>query len=114
LNLGELMTAVESSAAAFRSVIELQPVGGAGDKVFPAKHAGGSYAIEKRGILDPEEQEKEVDCVMVDSVQSQSNRAEEALKLAIERQEIEPPIVEVEKISPFEHSSRSRPLKLSM
>ena len=36
LNLKDLAAAVAGSAAAFRSVTKLQPVGGAGDKVFPA------------------------------------------------------------------------------
>jgi CRISPR-associated protein Csb1 len=102
LSFKELMTAVQGSAAAFRSITKLQPVGGEGDKVFPATYAGGRYATEKRRILDAARQEdaagqeREVDCVLLDSVQSQSNRAEEALKLAIERQEIELPLIEVD------------------
>jgi CRISPR-associated protein Csb1 len=96
LSFKELMTAVQGSAAAFRSITKLQPVGGNGDKVFPATYAGGKYATEKRRIVDATGQESEVDCVLLDSVQSQSNRAEEALKLAIERQEIELPLIEVD------------------
>lgn len=93
------MKAVSSSAAAFRSVTRLQPVGGEGDKLFPATYAKGEYATEKRRILDGttgEKAEREVDCVLLDSVQSQSNRAEEALKLAIERGLIELPLIEVD------------------
>ena len=96
LNFEELMAALQGSAAAFRSITKLQPVGGEGDKVFPATYAGGRYATEKRRILDAAGQEREVDCVLLDSVQSQSNRAEEALKLAIERNEIELPLIEVD------------------
>src|SRR6185312_863691 len=36
------------------------------------------------------------DCMLMDSVQSQANRAEEALKLAIERDRIKLPLIEVD------------------
>ena len=96
LNFEQLMAAVKGSAAAFRSVTKLQPVGGEGDKIFPATYANGKPAKEKRIILDAAGQEREVDCVLLDSVQSQSNRAEEALKLAIERKAIDLPLIEVD------------------
>lgn len=90
LSLNELSAAVAGQAAAFRSITKLQPVGGEGDKVFPATYSGGAYATEKR-TLDG----TVVDCVLIDSVQSQSNRAEEALKNAIERGRIKLPLIEV-------------------
>jgi len=77
-------------------VTKLQPVEGEGGKIFPATFANGAYATEKRRILDAAGQEREVDCVLLDSVQSQSNRAEEALKNAIERGKISLPLIEVE------------------
>lgn len=91
LSLKGLMTAVAGSAAAFRSVTKLQPVGGDGDKVFPATYGSGAYATERR-VLDGQV----VDCVLIDSVQSQANRAEEALKLTVERGRTQLPLIEVD------------------
>lgn len=91
LSLNELCVAVAGSAAAFRSITKLQPVGGEGDKVFPATYEKGAYATERRsldGVV--------VDCVLIDSVQSQANRAEEALKIAMERGRTKLPLIEVD------------------
>lgn len=90
LDLEQLYAAVSGGAAAFRSITKLQPVGGEGDKVFPATYGGGAYATERR-MLDG----RVVDCVLIDSVQAQSNRAEEALKTAIERGRITLPLIQV-------------------
>jgi CRISPR-associated protein Csb1 len=90
LNLDDFSRVVAGSAAAFRSITKLQPVGGKGDKVFPATYERGAYATERRA-LDGEI----VNCVLVDSVQSQANRAEEALKTAIERGRTKLPLIEV-------------------
>lgn len=75
LNLNNLTAAVSGSAAAFRCVMKLQPVGGPGDKVFPPTYVGGAYAVEHRNIDG-----RVVRCVLLDSVQSQANRMEEALQ----------------------------------
>jgi CRISPR-associated protein Csb1 len=91
LSIKELSASVAGSAAAFRSITKLQPVGGEGDKVFPATYGGGAYATERR-TLDG----TVVDCILIDSVQSQANRAEEALKVAIERGRTKLPLIEVE------------------
>ncbi len=75
LDLQTLKNAVAGHAAALRCVTEYQPAGGVGDKVFPPTYEGGKYAVEKRvvegGVI--------VDCVLLDSVQSQANRMELAL-----------------------------------
>ena len=71
LNLEHIHGALAGNAAAFRSVTEYQPAGGAGDKVFPPTYEGGNYATESR-YIDGEE----IDCVLLDSVQSQANRME--------------------------------------
>lgn len=75
LDLQALKNAVAGHAAALRCVTEYQPAGGVGDKVFPPTYEGGKYAVEKRvvegGVI--------VDCVLLDSVQSQANRMELAL-----------------------------------
>ena len=91
LTLSDLTAAIAGSAAAFRSVTKLQPVGGEGDKAFPVTYAGGAYATERR-VLDG----KTVDCTLIDSVQAQANRAEEALKIAIERGLTRLPLIEVD------------------
>jgi CRISPR-associated protein Csb1 len=74
LSLDGLQKAVSSHAAAFRCTTEYQPAGGPGDKVFPPTYEGGKYATETR-VIDG----APVDCVILDSVQSQANRNEQAL-----------------------------------
>lgn len=74
LDYQTLRSAVEGSAVAIRSVTDLDPAGGSGDKLFPPTYEGGTYAFETR-IVDGEP----VNCVLLDSVQSQANRLEEAL-----------------------------------
>lgn len=92
----ELNSALSGTAAGFRSVTCLQPLEGPGGKIFPATYSGGVYATEKRRIKEPTGEERVVDCVVIDSVQSQSNRAEEALKSAIERGKISLPLIEID------------------
>jgi len=75
LTLEVLQQAVAGHAAAFRCITEYQPAGGVGDKVFPPTYEGGKYATEKRVVEGGEV----VDCVLLDSVQSQANRMELAL-----------------------------------
>jgi CRISPR-associated protein Csb1 len=70
-----LCTAVSGEAVALRCLRRLQPAGGAGDKVFPPTYEGGQYACEERVIGG-----QRVPCVLLDSVQSQANRMELALK----------------------------------
>lgn len=73
LSVDNLKAAVRS-AAAFRLRVKLNGLGGEGDKVFPPTYAGGVYAVEDRRIDG-----KVVRCVLLDSVQSQANRMEDAL-----------------------------------
>lgn len=80
-----LKQAVAGHAAAFRCVTEYQPAGGVGDKVFPPTYEGGKYAVEKRVVQGG----KIVDCVLLDSVQSQANRMELALLDALRANRIE-------------------------
>jgi CRISPR-associated protein Csb1 len=77
----------------------LQPVEGEGGKVFPATYSEGKYAEESRRlkVLDGEnEVEKEVRCVLLNSVQSEANHAELALLNAVERGKITLPLIEVD------------------
>lgn len=92
-----LTKTVRGAAAAFRSITELQPVEGAGGKIFPATYSKGVYATERRRLRDGHGgPEREVDCVLLNSVQSEANHAEEALQRAIELQQISLPLIEVD------------------
>ncbi len=92
LSLEALQAAVQGTAAAFRCRTKLQPAGGQGDKVFPPTYAGAVYATEKRRLLGRDEP---VECVLLDSVQSQANRMEEALQAAIDEGRLTIPVIEV-------------------
>lgn len=93
LDFETLRNAVAGSAAAFRSSVELQPAGGPGDKVFPPTYEGSRYATEQRRLPGDDEL---VDCVLLDSVQSQANRMEEALLEAWREGRIPLPVVTVD------------------
>lgn len=88
LSLNELKHAVASHAAAFRCITEYQPAGGSGDKVFPPTYEGGKYATETR-IVNGEP----IACVILDSVQSQANRNEQALLEACRIKRLSLPIL---------------------
>jgi CRISPR-associated protein Csb1 len=90
-------SATVANDAALRRRQRLQPVGGKGDKIFPPTYpeerrgAGPRHVFERRRI-DGEE----LWCVLVDSVQSQANRLEEALLAAVRERAIELPYVMVD------------------
>lgn len=96
LNLDELKRAVTGRAAAFRCVTEYQPVGGAGDKIFPPTYESGKYATETRMV-----EGEPVDCVLLDSVQSQANRMEMALLEAHRAKHVKLPLL----ITQFQHEA---------
>lgn len=84
-----------ATGSALRCRAVLQPAAGEGSKVFPPTYSGATYAYEQRmvpGSASP------VRCVLLDSVQSQANRMEEALQKAIDedRLGIPYPLVEVD------------------
>jgi CRISPR-associated protein Csb1 len=85
-----LQAAVAGNVAAIRAEIPLEPAGGWQDKVFPPTYSGGVYATEKR-LLDG----KEVETVVLDSVQSQANRLEEALLRAFDEGRVNLPVMEM-------------------
>jgi CRISPR-associated protein Csb1 len=91
LSLERLRDAVRGSIAAIRSISTLMPAGGDGDKVFPSTYQGGKYATEKRRLGG-----KEIETVLLDSVQSQANRMEMALLGAYRRGEIAFPLLSVD------------------
>jgi CRISPR-associated protein Csb1 len=85
-----LKTAVADDAA-IRFCAKLQPAGGSGDKAFPPTYMGGQYALESR--IDKDGVIKET--VLLDSVQSQANRLEEALLAAHRAGHIKLPMISV-------------------
>ena len=102
-----LRTAVEGSACALRCRTRLQPAGGEGDKVFPPTYAGAVYAREQRRVPGCDEP---VQCVLLDSVQSQANRMEEALQAAVDEKRLRllgnKPFHESEIGGAMDHSAR--------
>ncbi len=99
LDLTLLKELVAGKAVAIRGRARLQPAGGPGDKIFPPTHsvdekkarAGGRYAFETRKI-----DKTEVSCVLLDSVQSQANRMEEALQALWTDKRIKLPVITVD------------------
>jgi CRISPR-associated protein Csb1 len=93
LDLDTLTRAVSGDGVALRCRVTLQPAGGEGTKVFPPTYAGSVYATEKRRLPNHDEP---VECVLLDSVQSQANRMEEALQQAVDADRLKIPVVEVD------------------
>ena len=86
IDLQALMGAV-SEDAAFRRIRRLQPVGGAGDKILPPTYPSERRGAPPRHVFERRRVEgKEIWCVLIDSVQSQANRLEEALLAAAEEE----------------------------
>lgn len=91
LDYQTLQAVVRGAAAAIRLRAKLQPAAGRGTKVFPPTYAGGVYATEKRRIG-----KSVVECVLLDSVQSQANRLEQALLQAHRDGKLSFPLLSVE------------------
>lgn len=99
MNLDQLRQLLAGDAVAIRGSATLEPAGGPGDKIFPPTHAvddknkkpGAKYAFETRRIDG-----RDVTCVLIDSVQSQANRMEEALQVLWDEKKIVLPVVSVD------------------
>lgn len=99
LNFDHLKQLVAGDTVAIRGTATLEPAGGPGDKIFPPTHAvddknkkpGAKYAFETRRIDG-----RDVTCVLIDSVQSQANRMEEALEALWGEKKISLPVVSVD------------------
>lgn len=87
-----LKNAVSGNAAALRQRMRLQSAGGPGTKVFPPTHSGGVYAWEERRLSSGEI----VTAVLLDSVQSQANRMEQALLEAHRSEKISLPLIQAD------------------
>lgn len=89
MNYNTLRHAVES-ASGLRLRLRLQPLYGPGEIIFPCTVAGGKYQSSKRRIPGYPES---IDCTIIDSVQSQANRMEDALLTDIRNGNISLPYV---------------------
>ena len=98
----EQLTKLVQDGVAIRGLATLEPAGGASDKVFPPTHSPRKegdprYAFENRRMGD-----SVVPCVLLDSVQSQANRIEEALQALWADKRIALPVISVDlsKVAP--------------
>ena len=79
------LVALVRDSSAFRRRRRLQPAGGAGDKLFPPTYPGEGRESPPRHVFERRRIDgREAWCVLIDSVQSQANRLEEALLRAAE------------------------------
>lgn len=102
ITLADLGAALKT-AVAVRVIATLQPAGGKGSKVYPStygpsldgkdkeKFGETKYAVEKRHIDG-----RTVECALLDSVASQANRMEQALRDGWDRQALEFPVVRID------------------
>ena len=96
IDLDTLQKSVKQDTA-IRRVQRLQPVGGQGDKVFPPTYPGASQREPARHVFETRRINRDdVRCVLLDSVQSQANRLEEALLTAIRAGTMSMPYVVVD------------------
>lgn len=99
LDFPHLKQLVSKGTVAIRGTATLEPAGGPGDKIFPPTHAvddnnkkpGAKYAFETRRIDG-----RDVTCVLIDSVQSQANRMEEAIEALWSEKKIALPVISVD------------------
>ena len=95
MHLNERIYQHITEGAAIRTRFELQPAGGVGTKVFPPTYQGQNnavYATEQRKI----DNGSVAECVLLDSVQSQANRMEEALKRTDQKNDLSIPLIQVD------------------
>lgn len=96
LTLDALKETIEKDAA-IRRVQRLQPVGGPGDKIFPPTYPGERNNDPARHVFETRRIDgKDVRCVLIDSVQSQANRLEEALLVAMRAGKFKMPYIVVD------------------
>lgn len=83
MRYSDLQRAVAGDAA-LRRRQRLQPAGGQGDKIFPPTYPGEGRNPQPRHVLERRRVDgRDVWCALVDSVQSQAHRMEEALLAAV-------------------------------
>jgi len=93
----EQLRDVVAKDAAIRRVQRLLPAGGPGDKIFPPTYPGEGRNAPARHVFETRRIDGEdVPCVLIDSVQSQANRLEEALLSALHEARITMPHIVVD------------------
>lgn len=93
----ELLGKTVEQDAAIRRIQRLIPTGGASEKVFPPTYPGEKSNDPARHIFEKRRIDgKDVECVLIDSVQSQANRLEEALLQAMRAERISMPYLVVD------------------
>ena len=92
LTYEKLRDAVAGGAVALRSVLRLQPVDGPGGKVFPPTYAVSAGATHKYAVEERQIGDRVATTVLLDSVASQANRAELALRDGWEYGELDFPV----------------------
>ncbi len=96
MNYSELAE-LTGSAAAVRRRQRLQPVGGPNDTIYPPTYPGEGRSSGPRHVYEVRRiNGADLVCVLIDSVQSQANRMEEALQAAIEREALPIPHIVVD------------------
>ena len=93
LTVETLRKAVAEDYAAVRRVTRMEVLG---DKAFPPTYEGGEYASEQRQVRDETGTVQTVETVLLDSVQSQANRAELALLRAYDSGRLKMPMLLVD------------------
>jgi CRISPR-associated protein Csb1 len=96
LTLATLTEAVSGAGVGFRCNVPLEPLGGPGDKIFPASYGVADSATTKYAIEDRQVDGQTVRSTVVDSVASQANRQELALLEAIRTGELKLPLVSLD------------------
>jgi CRISPR-associated protein Csb1 len=101
LRYESLLEAVEGGGVGIRSRTELEPLGGVGDKVFPATYgvdngALTKYATEPRVVTAEDGSTTKTQSVVLDSVSSQANRLEMALLEAVRAGDLSLPVTSVD------------------
>jgi CRISPR-associated protein Csb1 len=92
----DLLNDAVDQHAAIRRVRRLQPAGGPGDKVFPPTYPGDGRNPQPVHVFENRRVDGEtVECVLLDSVQSQANRLEEALLAAMQAGRFAMPVIGV-------------------
>jgi len=93
----EQLRDVVAKDAAIRRVQRLLSAGGPGDKIFPPTYPGEGRNAPARHVFETRRIDGEdVRCVLIDSVQSQANRLEEALLSALHEGRITMPHIVVD------------------
>lgn len=100
LNYDELRAAISDGQVGVRSRLDLEPLGGTNDKIFPPTYDSGSdltrYAIEGKVERDDAGGTAWAERVVLDSVASQANRFELTLLDAIRTGAINAPVTAVD------------------